>query len=264
MLVVPAFELKAGQEVPGTRREVEEMVAAGCAEGFHVSKFPAGHSPTRFQDWFSASEPYQVEYREMFEPYVIAHKASLPRYDERFRGYGMNKIAHLYEVAARGARFVVLPHVFLCAHEHERSDAYRRVFGQDRDPTHAVRISMLWGAFKCQVRDKYPGFAALPKGVTTHPATQTRLTPPRPLVVDADGPDGGPHGGRVDGKEADGEEMLAPGRWMFHVNAPKSRRRVRISGLRRHKGSRLVAPCAAAAAAAASCDSQTASSAEEE
>lgn len=51
---------------------------------------------------------------EKYEPYIIANKARLPRYDERFRGYGMNKISHLYEVAASGLHFVVLPHVFLC------------------------------------------------------------------------------------------------------------------------------------------------------
>ena len=50
----------------------------------------------------------------MYEPYIIANKDRLPRYDERFRGYGKNKIQFLHEIAASGAQFIVLPHVFIC------------------------------------------------------------------------------------------------------------------------------------------------------
>jgi hypothetical protein len=49
-----------------------------------------------------------VDYQECFEPYVIGSRALLPRYDERFKGYGMNKIQHLYACANRGLRCVCL------------------------------------------------------------------------------------------------------------------------------------------------------------
>ena len=55
----------------------------------------------------------RIEYEEYFEPYIIANKHVLPRYDERFRGYGMNKISHLLNVAAHGFKFNVLPDVFV-------------------------------------------------------------------------------------------------------------------------------------------------------
>ncbi len=41
------------------------------------------------------------------EPICIAAKSELPRYDERFKGYGLNKVQHSYHLAALGARFMV-------------------------------------------------------------------------------------------------------------------------------------------------------------
>jgi hypothetical protein len=123
----------------------------------------------------------------MYEPFIIANKNRLPRYDERFRGYGWNKIQHLYEIAARGAHFIVLPHVFICgessplvsssacfgellrgrrvasyralpplppAHAHEHSEARRG--------TSRARSSALWDVFKGEMKRKHPGFVPIP------------------------------------------------------------------------------------------------------
>ena len=35
---------------------------------------------------------YEVEYEECYEPYVIASRRLLPRYDERFHGYGSKMV----------------------------------------------------------------------------------------------------------------------------------------------------------------------------
>ena len=40
------------------------------------------HSYTR---WWTSRNPYEVTYEEPYEPYVIAHRLRLPRFDERFR-----------------------------------------------------------------------------------------------------------------------------------------------------------------------------------
>ena len=69
----------------------------------------------------------------------------------------MNKVSHLYHVAATAAEFVVLPDVFIVAREHQRSHSYARVFGELRDPEHAVRIALLWNAFKRQVEREIEG-----------------------------------------------------------------------------------------------------------
>jgi len=66
----------------------------------------------------------------------------------------LKQVSHLFQVASSGAEFVVLPDVFIAAREHQRSHSYQRIFGADRDPEHAVRIALLWAAFKRQVQDK--------------------------------------------------------------------------------------------------------------
>ena len=70
----------------------------------------------------------------------------------------LTQVSHLFQVASSGAEFVVLPDVFIAAREHLRSHSYQRIFGADRDPEHAVRIALLWAAFKRQVQDKSSSF----------------------------------------------------------------------------------------------------------
>ena len=156
-------------------KEHQEMVALvdmGDAEGFHVGRFPAGHQPTDFERWAGATSAYEVSYQECYEPYVIGHRALFPRYDERFRGYGMNKIQHLYACHCRGLRFVVEPLVFVVAAEHTRSESWRKMYeikteplvdqatasqpsvknsSKDNQNEHAVRVAMVWQRFKEEI-----------------------------------------------------------------------------------------------------------------
>ena len=118
-LVVPAFEVLRGWALP---KHFDELVALMSTEepkanGFHMSSFPLGHAQTDYRRWLSATMPYAVGYVEQYEPYIIASRKWLPRYDERFQGYGLNKASHLYMVAASGAEFLVLPRHFIAAAE---------------------------------------------------------------------------------------------------------------------------------------------------
>ena len=160
----------------------------------------------------------------MFEPYVVALKTTLPRYDERFRGYGMNKIGHLYEVAASGAEFVVLPCVYVTAREHARSHSYKRVFGTHRDPAHSVRIALLWGSFKRHIRDKYGDAAVLRPSL--HPAAPALLPPP-PSYCCSPMQEGKEDSGALL-RGANSAESAGACKWLFY---PSTRRKpVRIAG----------------------------------
>ena len=60
--------------------------------------------------------------------------ADVPLYDERFQGYGLNKVSHLATVAAqKGEQFFVLPSGFLLASAHERSESWSNRYGTRSD-----------------------------------------------------------------------------------------------------------------------------------
>ena len=82
-LVVPAFESRAAAPLPETLDALRAAYVAGDAEGFHMTRFgrggyPAGHAPTDYGHWFSASDAYRVAYAEGYEPYVVARPETLP------------------------------------------------------------------------------------------------------------------------------------------------------------------------------------------
>ena len=95
-------------------RNVRVLVEARQAEGFHISHFPQGHTPTQFDKFWKKSlecdgkppdeyweKCYKIQYEKLFEPYSIMVSADVPLYDERFQGYGLNKVSHLATVAAQ-------------------------------------------------------------------------------------------------------------------------------------------------------------------
>lgn len=150
-LVVPAVELPGAEgaegELPQSKGEVAQLLRAGKAEGFHVTRYPRGHQATDFDRWLAESEGgvYPVEYEEGFEPYVVCRRLEVPAYDERFRGYGLNKVAHLRRMAiVDGFEFLVASSAFVSAREHQGSPDWLRTFGPSRDHINVQRLQALW------------------------------------------------------------------------------------------------------------------------
>lgn len=54
-----------------------------------------------------------MDYANPCEPYVIALSDAMPRYDERFRGRGQNKVEQLTHMAMWGFKWRVLPGHFV-------------------------------------------------------------------------------------------------------------------------------------------------------
>lgn len=143
-VVCPAFESTKDAQTSSVV-SLKELVDNGEAEGFHVSYFPQGHGPTQFDRFWEISlrcthyineieyfwsKIYTVRNHDLFEPYITMASEDVPLYDERFQGYGLNKISHLASVAAaKGGEYLVLPGVFLVAPTHERSESWGKIYG---------------------------------------------------------------------------------------------------------------------------------------
>jgi len=153
--VCPAFE-SVNEICANSVSELKKLVDGGQAEGFHLSHFPQGHGPTQFDLFWEKSmqcngrdvrefwqRAYHIKHENLFEPYIAMASADAPLYDERFQGYGLNKVSHLATIASqRGGDFTVLPGVFLVAPAHERSESWAKRYGTRSDETDFNRLAL--------------------------------------------------------------------------------------------------------------------------
>ena len=54
--------------------------------------YPVGHRSTNYKKFFDTAEPYAIRFKSGYEPYVLVSRKHMPWYDERFRGYGWDKV----------------------------------------------------------------------------------------------------------------------------------------------------------------------------
>jgi glycosyltransferase-like protein LARGE len=76
---------------------------------------------------------YPAKNTKGYEPYVIVHRDTFIPYDERFRGYGKNKIVQLRWMVHGGATYHVLPRHFVVEQKHLSGDNYKNVVSK-REP----------------------------------------------------------------------------------------------------------------------------------
>jgi hypothetical protein len=69
---------------------------------YHV--WAKGHAATDYEKWRNATEPYTVKWEQDFEPYVAVSK-NIPHFDQRFVGFGWNKVSHIMQLDAEGSVF---------------------------------------------------------------------------------------------------------------------------------------------------------------
>ena len=174
VVVCPAFESMTKLS-PENIAGLDEQVQNGLAEAFHSSHFPQGHGPTQFEKFWEKSlnfpttsssddmkdyfweESYEIRHDEMFEPYIVMASADVPLYDERFQGYGLNKISHLASVAAlKDWEYLTLPGVFLVAPAHKRSISWGKIYGNpqsDENKRNQLALKHLYNDFSKNLID---------------------------------------------------------------------------------------------------------------
>ncbi|KAG1660376.1 hypothetical protein FOA52_012669 [Chlamydomonas sp. UWO 241] len=138
-VVIPAFEParagpagrdQADRAAAGTKAELAELNKHKKLVQFKLKVFPRGHTPTNYTRWFGTSEDYPVEYKRMFEPWYIGHVDVAPFHDSNFRGYGLNKIAHVASLNYYGYTFVVYAGAWLVHRPHEDTAVRKMVANQ--------------------------------------------------------------------------------------------------------------------------------------
>mmetsp|Transcript_23111 Transcript_23111/g.59385 ORF Transcript_23111/g.59385 Transcript_23111/m.59385 type:complete len:566 (+) Transcript_23111:3-1700(+) len=138
-IVAPAFEISgsafglAGQalapKVPRTFAQLQECHGKGNCHVF--KKTTHTHRSTDYARWWEHTGvgAYQIKCFDSirYEPYVVVptDHATTPRFDERFSGYGKNKIQFIQHLRMAGFRFAVITRGFVVHVAHEKSRAYR-------------------------------------------------------------------------------------------------------------------------------------------
>ncbi|XP_027743193.1 LARGE xylosyl- and glucuronyltransferase 2 isoform X2 [Empidonax traillii] len=120
-LIVPAFEtLHYRLTFPKSKAELLSMLDMGSLYTFRYHVWPKGHAPTDYAKWRTATTPYRVAWQPDFEPYVVVRR-DCPRYDQRFVGFGWNKVSHIMELDAQEYELLVLPNAFMIHMPHAPS-----------------------------------------------------------------------------------------------------------------------------------------------
>jgi len=136
-----------------------------------------GHHTTKSDSWLNgewfegAKENNKKTVRRIkcfdslrYEPYILlpwcppaksAHPQPItPYYDERFYGYGKNKIQHISHLRLMGVSFSVLPQSFVVHHPHPESSVKRVWNDKNKNKLHK-NMDKLYVQYLAELKDEY-------------------------------------------------------------------------------------------------------------
>ena len=145
-LVLPAFEITNRKQnlvmaqnyarncIMLGKEGIRENYLAGTLDAFNGQDAPWGHGPTNTSKWIGLTRPmtYRARYEPRYEPFLIMHRDVAPWADERFVGYGGNKIAFINQLNGTGVTFHVHPYGFVIHVPHVRTKAANSFVVQKR------------------------------------------------------------------------------------------------------------------------------------
>ncbi|EFO89717.1 CRE-LGE-1 protein [Caenorhabditis remanei] len=131
VLVIPAFETAENNitDVTTFPHTKEQLVKAFFKKKINVFRgitWPSAHNSTNVAEWIIAEDVYSVNYEKNYEPYFIIKKSSCPMYDQRFGGFGWNKVTHVLQLRMMNYTFKVSPTSFMIHQNHNISNSLFR------------------------------------------------------------------------------------------------------------------------------------------
>jgi len=125
---------------------------------------PTGHSTTGYSEWcyqtFDELRKLQCFRSNRYEPYfVLRMNKNMPLYDERFHGYGKNKIQYVSNLRYLGWIFYVIPESFLVHVPHPKSRS-KKLWQHSR---HQYEMDMLYAKFLHYQRKAHEKHIRTPK-----------------------------------------------------------------------------------------------------
>ncbi|KRX26823.1 Glycosyltransferase-like protein LARGE1 [Trichinella nelsoni] len=119
--IVPAFEVYSYHVIiPESKTDLLKSLDSGEIHIFRSKEWVKGHLATDYDRWRNALEPYKIAWSTDFEPYFVVRR-DVPLYDERFVGFGWNKVAHVMNLDFLNYEFIVLPFAYIVHLPHSPS-----------------------------------------------------------------------------------------------------------------------------------------------
>ena len=141
-IVVPAFQVYHAcalneecdeaniSRMPYTKTELKKLVKKGSATMFDPTN-RGGHGTTNYVSWFGGSDQGLIDIpcikSKRYEPYIVLRFCDvMPPFQERFNGYGKNKLSWSLQMHRVGYRFKQLDEGFITHYPHDDSKARKK------------------------------------------------------------------------------------------------------------------------------------------
>ncbi|KAL4423753.1 hypothetical protein ABPG75_001054 [Micractinium tetrahymenae] len=129
-----AFQAQAG----GKQAAVQSF-RNGTLLVFKTAEGGTFYEPTQFKRWAQSDDFYPISYTPSYEPDMILARALHPWYDERFAGYGWDKMGLPECFFHWGGSFVVHPRGFVVHVPHERSTTFHASMSDGKKRAYQLR-----------------------------------------------------------------------------------------------------------------------------
>ncbi|GAM29087.1 hypothetical protein SAMD00019534_122630 [Acytostelium subglobosum LB1] len=135
--VVPAFELDGysmnnTELFPQDKNEMVSLIKQKRARSILDIAYEEAHGPTNVAKWRGAKELYAAHHRHHWEPFGVVHRSTIA-YDERFAGYGWDKVSHIYFLHLLEFKFLVMPEAYMVHMEHPSSTTWSNRTTADKE-----------------------------------------------------------------------------------------------------------------------------------